>query len=95
MHSLKYNALVRSLPGSSWVELLTIAVATLQSLPAFDSIKISKFPSNSKANITCITLSYLSGCYIDPPHVPLSHVRFWNQVLSSLGVYSQPREVWL
>jgi hypothetical protein len=55
MHSLKYNALVWSLPGSSWVELLTIAVVTLQSLPAFHSIKISKFPSNSKANITCIT----------------------------------------
>jgi hypothetical protein len=40
-------------------------------------------------------LSYLSGRCIDRPHVPLTHVRFWNQVLSSLGVYSQPREVWL
>ena len=60
MHSSKYNALVKSLPGSSQLELLTIAVVTLQSLPEFHSIKISKFPSNSKANITCITTIYRS-----------------------------------
>ena len=47
MHSYKYTDLIKSLPGSSWLVLLTLAVLTERSLPGFTSIKISKFLSNT------------------------------------------------
>jgi hypothetical protein len=58
MHSSKYNDLIRSLPGSSWLVLLTLAVVPKRSLPRLQSINISKFLSNAntKVNVTCITI---------------------------------------
>ena len=55
MDSSKYNDLIKSLPGSSWLVLLTVAVVTKRSLPGFQSIKISKFLSNANTKVTCIT----------------------------------------
>ena len=57
MHSSKYNDLIKSLPGSSWLVLLTLAVVTKRSLPGFQNIKISKFLSNAntKVNVTYMT----------------------------------------
>jgi len=57
MDPTTYNDLIKSLPGSSQLVLLTLAAVTEQSLPGFTSIKISKFLSNTNAyvNLICNT----------------------------------------
>jgi len=40
---LKYNDLIKSLPGSSWLVLLTLAVVTGRSLPGIKVLKCQSF----------------------------------------------------
>ena len=43
MDSSKYNDLIKSLPGSSWLVLLTVAVVIERFLPEFKVLRIQYF----------------------------------------------------
>jgi len=82
MHSSKYNDLIKSLRGSSWLVLLTLADVTKRPLSGFQIIKISKFLSNTntKVNVTCITAGFMTSV---PNSLFLRHNSFWPEVTAN------------